>query len=80
MHPTLRQEAIDLLLGKTPLQSAPILLRSPLYDEVAADMQKRSNEYSSKMKITIVIATWNVNGKAGEGDRLDRWVLSDRGM
>ncbi|TPX50429.1 hypothetical protein SeLEV6574_g00906 [Synchytrium endobioticum] len=71
-----KQEAIDLLLGKTPLQSAPILLRNPLCDQVAAEMERRSNEYSAKMKITIVVGTWNVNGKGGEGDRLERWLVS----
>ncbi|TPX33752.1 hypothetical protein SmJEL517_g03470 [Synchytrium microbalum] len=73
-----RQEAIDLLLGKTTLQSDPILLRNPLYEEVAAEMEKRSNEYSSKNKINVVVGTFNVNGKGGEGDRLERWLVSER--
>ncbi|KAI8916567.1 SacI homology domain-containing protein [Powellomyces hirtus] len=71
-----RQEAIDLLLGKLA-NSENVLLRNPLHEAVTRDMRSRLAEYSSSTGVTMVVGTWNVNGKV-KGDSLDQWLRSDK--
>ncbi|KAJ3137131.1 inositol polyphosphate 5-phosphatase [Geranomyces variabilis] len=71
-----RQEAIDLLLGKLA-NSENVLLRNPLHEAVTRDMRSRLDEYSSSAGVTMVIGTWNVNGKI-KADRMDSWLRSEK--
>ncbi|KAJ3019737.1 inositol polyphosphate 5-phosphatase [Thoreauomyces humboldtii] len=69
-----RQEAIDLLLGKLAI-SENVLLRNPLHEAVTKEMRSRLSEYSSAEEITMLVGTWNVNGKT-KGDCMEQWLSS----
>ncbi|RKO88290.1 Endonuclease/exonuclease/phosphatase [Blyttiomyces helicus] len=72
-----RQEAIDLLLGKFSNRDS-ILLRNPLHEAVAKDMEARLSEYSSTSRITMFLGTYNVNGKLHKGESLDSWLRTNK--
>jgi synaptojanin len=69
-----RQSAIDLILGRLVGQ-VPVLIYDPISDYVAAELQKRSGEFSVDDKISIWVGTFNLNGRStGMNEDLSAWI------
>jgi hypothetical protein len=69
-----RQEVIDTLLGQLVGQ-LPVQLFDPINDFVNAELYKRSNEYCTSMDVSILVGTFNVNGKShGFTEDLSSWL------
>ncbi|TLD20392.1 hypothetical protein PspLS_08546 [Pyricularia sp. CBS 133598] len=77
-----RQNTIDLLLGRIYGQ-APVVLYDPISDYVAVELSKRSAQFSSTETISILVGTFNLNGRTeGIDEDLSPWLwpaaLGDR--
>ncbi|KAK8124964.1 Inositol-1 4 5-trisphosphate 5-phosphatase 1 [Apiospora kogelbergensis] len=72
-----RQNTIDMLLGRLVGQ-APVHLFDPISDYVTGELSKRAAEFSSTESITILVGTFNLNGKTeGINDDLTPWLHPD---
>ncbi|KAK7908118.1 Inositol-1-4-5-trisphosphate 5-phosphatase 1 [Apiospora marii] len=72
-----RQNTIDMLLGRLVGQS-PVHLFDPISDYVSNELGKRAAEFSSTETITILVGTFNLNGKTeGINDDLTPWLHPD---
>ncbi|KAK8049479.1 Inositol-1 4 5-trisphosphate 5-phosphatase 1 [Apiospora phragmitis] len=72
-----RQNTIDMLLGRLVGQS-PVHLFDPISDYVSVELGKRAAEFSSTENITILVGTFNLNGKTeGINDDLTPWLHPD---
>ena len=70
-----RQEAIQLLLNNGPS------LKTPGMDQMRQEVQKRMDEYSTREKISVICATYNLNGKLNPDQSLhDLLSLNGRGV
>ena len=67
-----RQEAIQLLLNNGPS------LKTPGMDQIKQQMLQRMDEYSTKEKITVLCASYNLNGKLSPDQSLQE-LLSLKG-
>jgi len=74
---TARQNVMDILLGRL-IDQVPVVLYDPINDYVAAELQRRVSEYTSKRTIQITAATFNVNGYSSSEPRtirnLESWL------
>ncbi|KAK3383215.1 SacI homology domain-containing protein [Lasiosphaeria ovina] len=69
-----RQITIDTLLGRLVGQF-PVVLYDPISDYVAVELQRRSSEFSANEKITILVGTFNLNGRTdGINEDLSPWL------
>ncbi|OLN82021.1 Inositol-1,4,5-trisphosphate 5-phosphatase 1-like protein 2 [Colletotrichum chlorophyti] len=69
-----RQTTIDRLLGRL-VNQVPVLLFDPISDFVSAELTKRSAEYSSSQDITMLVGTFNLNGRTeGIDEDLTPWL------
>lgn len=69
-----RQTTIDMLLGRL-MGQLPVHLFDPINDYVNAELSRRTAEYSSFEKISILAATFNLNGRHhGISDDLAPWL------
>ena len=69
-----RQNTMDLLLGRLVGQT-PVHLYDPINDYVQAELTKRAVEYSSQRQISILVGTFNLNGKShGAAEDLSSWL------
>ncbi|KAJ3380706.1 inositol polyphosphate 5-phosphatase [Lobulomyces angularis] len=73
-----RQDLIDLLLGKAVLNNfEEIILRNPLHELVNFEVNEREKEFATREKISIIIASFNVNGKLPHySEPLEQWLFS----
>ncbi|KAF4874580.1 Inositol-1,4,5-trisphosphate 5-phosphatase 1 [Colletotrichum siamense] len=72
-----RQTTIDRLLGRL-VNQAPVLLFDPISDYVSGELTKRSAEYSSVQDITMLVGTFNLNGRTeGVDSDLAQWLSPD---
>jgi hypothetical protein len=73
-----RQNTIDILLGRLNNQM-PVELYDPINDVVTAELERRTEEYTSSKTVKIWVGTFNVNGK-GESTKTDLspWLLGMR--
>ncbi|KAI8288642.1 Inositol-1,4,5-trisphosphate 5-phosphatase 1 [Colletotrichum sp. SAR11_57] len=72
-----RQTTIDRLLGRL-VNQAPVLLFDPISDYVSGELTKRSAEYSSVQDITMLVGTFNLNGRTeGVESDLAQWLSPD---
>ncbi|KAK8874407.1 hypothetical protein PGQ11_004921 [Apiospora arundinis] len=72
-----RQNTIDMLLGRLVGQS-PVHLFDPISDYVLGELGKRAAEFSSTETISILVGTFNLNGKTeGINDDLTPWLHPD---
>jgi len=76
----LRQEAIEILLGKYAASPA-VILSNPLSDAVSEEMNLRKNEYSFTKKATLWIGSWNVMGGVPHTkERFEGWFGVSNGI
>ncbi|KAF2098770.1 hypothetical protein NA57DRAFT_38870 [Rhizodiscina lignyota] len=69
-----RQNTIDMLLGRL-IEQKPVHLFDPINDYVQMELNRRAGEYSSTSNINILVATFNLNGKAeGLSADLSPWL------
>ncbi len=73
----IRQEAIDILLGKFQ-RGESLLRKSVLHETVYKELNARLGEYSSTKQVNFFLGTWNVNGKYSTSERLDNWLVSGK--
>ncbi|KAM3483740.1 hypothetical protein MY8738_002790 [Beauveria namnaoensis] len=70
-----RQITIDMLLGRL-IGQAPVHLCDPISDYISAELNKRSDEYTSFENINLWVGTFNLNGKTeGIGQDLSPWLF-----
>lgn len=70
-----RQVTIDMLLGRLVGQ-APVHLFDPISDFVSAELNKRSEEFTSFKNISMWVGTFNLNGRTeGIEDDLSPWLF-----
>jgi hypothetical protein len=69
-----RQDAMDLLLGRSEGQVA-VLLQDPINDYVNAELDRRKSEFSSQRDIKIFAGTFNINGHVEDRASLDMWLF-----
>ncbi|KAJ3060070.1 inositol polyphosphate 5-phosphatase, partial [Podochytrium sp. JEL0797] len=69
-----RQEAIDIVLGKQKAKS--LLIPNNITAGVEHDLLSRKNEFVTTEDVTILIGTWNVNGKLPNGEPIEAWLES----
>lgn len=70
-----KQNVIDALLGNMANQR-PVTVFDPVLDGVTAELNARVDEYSSSRDISIMVGTYNLNGKA-PGESLIPWLFPD---
>ncbi|KAL0781146.1 hypothetical protein CaCOL14_002481 [Colletotrichum acutatum] len=69
-----RQTTIDRLLGRL-VNQLPVLLFDPISDYVSGELTKRSAEFSSTQDISMLVGTFNLNGRTeGVDSDLDAWL------
>ncbi|KAF6834071.1 SacI domain and endonuclease/exonuclease/phosphatase, partial [Colletotrichum musicola] len=72
-----RQTTIDRLLGRL-VNQAPVLLFDPISDYVSSELTKRSAEFSSVQDITMLVGTFNLNGRTeGVDHDLSLWLCPE---
>lgn len=70
-----RQITIDMLLGRL-IGQAPVHLFDPISDFISAELNKRSDDYTSFEQINLWVGTFNLNGKTeGIGQDLSPWLF-----
>ncbi|KAM3562283.1 hypothetical protein MY1884_001881 [Beauveria asiatica] len=70
-----RQITIDMLLGRL-IGQVPVNLCDPISDFISAELNKRSDEYTSFENINLWVGTFNLNGKTeGIGQDLSAWLF-----
>ncbi|CAG8435658.1 8673_t:CDS:10 [Funneliformis mosseae] len=70
-----KQEVIDLLLGKLMYQKV-IEIHDPVHELVLEDMQKRTNDFSTKSSINVFVGSYNLNGRLPHGESLSSWLFA----
>ncbi|KAI0482270.1 SacI homology domain-containing protein [Xylariaceae sp. FL0804] len=69
-----RQNTIDMLLGRLVSQT-PVQLFDPISDYILGELGKRSSEFSSSESITMLVGSFNLNGKTtGINNDLSPWL------
>ncbi|KAF9879070.1 SacI domain and endonuclease/exonuclease/phosphatase [Colletotrichum karsti] len=72
-----RQTTIDRLLGRLVNQT-PVLLFDPISDYVSGELMKRTAEFSSSQDITMLVGTFNLNGRTeGVDNDLSLWLCPE---
>ncbi|KAF6840029.1 SacI domain and endonuclease/exonuclease/phosphatase [Colletotrichum plurivorum] len=72
-----RQTTIDRLLGRL-VNQAPVLLFDPISDYVSSELTKRSAEFSSVQDMTMLVGTFNLNGRTeGVDHDLSLWLCPE---
>ncbi|KAI8918694.1 SacI homology domain-containing protein [Entophlyctis helioformis] len=76
-----RQDAIDMLFnsGRSASASGSLLMRNPVHEQVERIMEERKSEYAKASDLTILLGTYNLNGKMLQGESLDSWLVSSTG-
>ncbi|KAF9452987.1 phosphatidylinositol phosphate phosphatase [Macrolepiota fuliginosa MF-IS2] len=73
-----KQVAIDMFLGNLSDQRQ-VTIRDPIHDTVHEALERRWAEYSTTKKATIMVGTWNLNGRI-TGESLLPWLFPRDGM
>ncbi|TQN74167.1 Inositol-1,4,5-trisphosphate 5-phosphatase 1 [Colletotrichum shisoi] len=72
-----RQTTIDRLLGRL-VNQMPVILFDPISDFVSGELAKRSAEFSSVQDITMLVGTFNLNGRTeGVDSDLAPWLAPE---
>jgi len=71
-----KQHAIDQLLGNLSGQ-LQVAVYDPVHDAVHQALESRSSEYSSFSNATLLIGTFNLNGKSPGSESLLPWIMPD---
>ncbi|KAG0671230.1 inositol polyphosphate 5-phosphatase [Maudiozyma exigua] len=68
-----KQQNIDMLLGRLPNQQA-VQLHDPVNEYVTSQLELRSDSYTSRSTINVLLGTYNVNGATRKVD-LSKWLF-----
>ncbi|KAH6689111.1 synaptojanin-2 [Plectosphaerella plurivora] len=72
-----KQTTIDTLLGRLVGQK-PVILFDPISEFVTMELAKRSSEFSSQRDISILVGTFNLNGRTeGIDHDLSPWLCPE---
>jgi len=74
-----KQQAIDQLLGNLSGQHKVIVF-DPVHDAVHQALESRASEYSSYSNASLLIGTFNLNGKLPGSESLLPWLVPDSSM
>eukprot|EP00842_Homolaphlyctis_polyrhiza_P003461 jgi/Hompol1/4115/HPOL_003487-RA len=73
-----KQETINLLFEANRGPSS-LLLRNPLHEIAEREMEARIEEYATPSELTILLGTYNLNGRVFKGESLQSWLYSNKG-
>ncbi|KZT72567.1 inositol polyphosphate phosphatase [Daedalea quercina L-15889] len=69
-----KQIAIDMLVGNFSTQKR-VTIYDPIHDSVRRALDARLSEYSTTKSCTILVGTWNLNGKPPSSESLLPWLF-----